>query len=97
MDQAQVSLPENIMDQAQVSLPEKIMDVAQVSLPENAGLKFLMPSRRHHPQVEPLLATYKICYIKRWLNNFLSLQELTIFSNEICSLKAQKVFSQHLV
>ena len=26
----------------------------------NASLKFLMPSKRHHPQVEPLLATYKI-------------------------------------
>ena len=38
--------------------------------PENAIMKFLTPSRRHHPQVEPLLATYKICYIKRWLNHF---------------------------
>ena len=35
------------------------MDKALVSLPENASLKFLMPSRRHQPQVEPLLATYK--------------------------------------
>ena len=52
------------MDQAQVSLPENIMDMAQVCLPENAGLNFLMPSKRHHPQVEPLLATYKICSIK---------------------------------
>ena len=70
MDEAQVSFPENIIDEAQVSLPENIMDVAQVSLPENASLKFLMPSRRHHPQVEPLLATYKICYSKRWLRLF---------------------------
>ena len=29
------------MDQAQVSLPKNIMDQAQVSLPENAGLKVL--------------------------------------------------------
>ena len=57
------------------------MDEALINLPENASLKFLMPSRRHHPQVEPLLANYKICYIKRWLNHFWSLQE-TIFINK---------------
>ena len=46
-----------------------------ISISENAGLKFLMPSRRHHPQVEPLLATYKICHTKWWLNDFGAFKE----------------------
>ena len=51
------------------------MDQAQVSLPENARLKFLMPSRRHHPQVEPLLATYNICYSKKVAKTFWAFKE----------------------
>ena len=51
------------------------MDKTLIIRPETASLKFLMPSRRHHPHVDPLLATYKICHIKWWLNHFLSLQE----------------------
>ena len=47
------------------------MDEALISPPENASLKFLTPSRRCHPHVEPLLDTYKICHIKWWLNHFL--------------------------
>ena len=39
--------------------------------------------------------------VKFWTEDrheaFKSLQEPTIFSNEICSLKAQEFFSQHLV
>ena len=46
-----------------------------IIISENASLKFLMPSRRHHPQVEPLLATYKICYSKRWLKFFGAFKE----------------------
>ena len=79
------------MDQAQVSLPENIMDVAQVSILENANLKFLMPSRRHHPQVEPLLATYKICYTKRWLNLFWSLQGKNFIAKSVGSWRLLKV------
>ena len=63
------------------------MDKALISLPENASLKFLMPSRRHHPQVEPLLASYKICYIKCWLNHFWSLQETSFIAKKCYLLK----------
>ena len=63
------------------------MDEALISLPENAILKFLMPSRRHHPQVEPLLASYKICYIKCWLNHFWSPQETIFIAKNFYLLK----------
>ena len=56
------------------------MDEALISLLDNASLKFLMPSRRHHPHVEPLLATYKIFHIKWWLNHFWSLQETSFIT-----------------
>ena len=63
------------------------MDKALISLPENSSLKFLMPSRRHHPQVEPLLATYEIFYTKRWLNHFWSLQETSFIARKCYLLK----------
>ena len=46
------------------------IDKELVSLPENASLKFLMPSRRHHPQVEPLLATYEILLYQKVAKSF---------------------------
>ena len=61
-----------------------------ISLPEKASLKFLMPSRRHHPQVEPLLATYKICYIKRWLKHFWSLQGKKFIAKSVGSWRLLK-------
>ena len=61
-----------------------------ISLPENASLKSLIPSRRHHPQMEPLLATYKICYIKRWLNHFWSLQETIFIAKNVISWRLMK-------
>ena len=73
------------MDEAQVSILENIMDEAQVSLPENPSLKFLMPSRRHHPQVEPLLDTCKIWLSQKVAKSILSLQG-TIFLTKNCWL-----------
>ena len=46
-----------------------------------------MPSRRHHPQVEPLLASYKICYTKCWLKNILSLQGTNFIAKNCWLLK----------
>ena len=55
--------------------------------PREIKFEFLMPSRRYHPQVEPLLATYKICYTKRWLNMFLSLQGTIFPYKKLLALK----------
>ena len=63
------------------------MDEALISLPENESLKFLMPSRRHHPQVEPLLATYKILLYQKVAKTFWSLQE-TVLLQKMLSLEA---------
>ena len=48
-----VFMASNLISEQKKIIQEKRgspMDEAQVSLPENASLKFLMPSRRHHPK-----------------------------------------------
>ena len=61
------------------------IDESLISPPENASLKFLMPSRRHYPHVEPVLATYKKFHVKWWLNHFLSLQETSFIAKNVIS------------
>ena len=63
------------------------MDEALISLPENSSLKFLMPSRRHHPQVEPLLATYKNLLLQKVAKTFLSLQGTNFIAKKCWLLK----------
>ena len=46
--------------------------------PREIKSEFLMPSRRHHPQVEPLLDTYNILLYQKVAKSVLSLQG-TIF------------------
>ena len=50
--------------------------------------EFLTPSRRSHPHVEPLLATYEI-FVKanKWLNCFMRLQEIN-FPGKSLNLEA---------
>ena len=50
---------------------------ALVYFPEIYSLRFLTPPRSYLPQVEPLLAISKICYI-RWLNSSLYFQKQTL-------------------
>ena len=38
--------------------------------PREIKSEFLMPSRRHHPQVEPLLATYNILLYQKVAKTF---------------------------
>ena len=66
------------MDEALVSILENIMDQATDQHPRESKSEFLMPSRRHHPQVEPLLDTYNILLYQKVAKSVLSLQG-TIF------------------